>query len=172
MSSVRRCATVGCLGTLPARTGKHCPRCGGTVFLPRRRRGWRVLLVPLAVLGIIFGAKLLRTNTGLPSTATPDRQALVEAHDVAAQMTAFNARDTAYAEILHRALAQHDFEYACQLGDEMTQMSTKDKCLLETVEEALKAHQPEWAKRAAGEIVEFSIRDDAFKKIMDSASAK
>jgi hypothetical protein len=169
--SVRRCATAGCLGTLPWGVGKHCPRCGGTVFIHRRRRGRRALLIVLVVLVGIVPTRLFRT-VRLRSTVSKERRALVEAHDVAARMTGINARDDAFAQILHRALAQHDFEYACEIGDEMTQLSAKDKCLLETVGEALKAHEPAWANHAADEIVEISIRDEAFRKIMDSAAPK
>jgi hypothetical protein len=169
--SVRRCATEGCLGTLPRGIGKHCPRCGGTAFIRPRPRGRRVLLITLVVLAGIAGTRFFR-SVRLRSTVSNERRALIQAHDLAARMTGINAQDDAYAQILHRALAQHDFEYACEIGDEMTQLSAKDKCLLETVDEALKAHEPAWANHAADEIVEISIRDEAFRKIMDSAAPK
>jgi len=169
---VRRCATEGCRGTLPIGIGKHCPRCGGTAFIPQKRRGGRVVLIILASFAVAAIVRFFRSHAGLPSTETSDRSSLVEAHDLAANMTGIDARDEAYAEILHHALAQRDFDYACQVGDEMTEMNKKDKCLLETVEAALQAHQPGWAHRAADEIMEMSMRDEAFRKIMDRASGK
>jgi hypothetical protein len=165
--SLRHCATKGCLGTLPIGRGKHCPRCGGTEFLPRRRRGRRVLLILIIALGV---GTVFRYERKAPVSAV-DRRRLEEMRDVAANMTETSVRDDAYAKILHQALAQHDFEYACELGGDMTGTDAKDKCLLETVEEALKAQQPAWAKTAAGEIVEISIRDEAFGKIMEAGRA-
>jgi hypothetical protein len=175
---VRHCATKGCPGTLPAGKGVHCPRCGGTQFLPAAalrppRRGRRVLLIVPAILVLVAAPIIIfKSRHGLPSTGTLERPALEQAHDVAERMTMLDARDTAYAQILHRALAQHDFEYACEIGNEITQLDVKDKCLLETVEESLQAHQPAWANRAADQIVEIQERDEAFKKIMDAGSSK
>jgi hypothetical protein len=170
--SDRRCATEGCLGTLPAGVGTHCPRCGGTVFLtePKRRR-WilpLVALLALAVVLLIFSARQQMQPTASPA----GRPALVQAHELAARMTAANARDEAYADIMQRALAQHDYEYACQLGGEMTMASNRDRYLLVIVEEALKGQEPKWATQAAEQMVNALDRDAALKKIMQATSGK
>lgn len=176
--SVRHCGTKGCPGTLPEGKGVHCPRCGGTQFLPAaalrppRRGRWALLIVPALMVVVAAPIIIFKSKHRVASTATPERPALVQAHDVAERMTMLDARDTAYAQILHRALAQHDFEYACEVGNDITQLGIKDKCLLETVDESLKAHQPAWANRAADEIVEIQERDEAFKKIMDAGSSR
>jgi hypothetical protein len=169
-SSIRRCATRGCTGSLPAGKGKHCPRCGGTNFQRPglgRRRAWLLLM---AGLGIAAIAIVIAKRTAVP--IPPERRALIEAHDLASRMTMANARDDAYEQIVHGALAHHDFEYACQVSGEMVMSSSKDKCLLAVVEEALKTHQQTWAIRAADEMVMTSSRDDAYKKIMDAATHK
>ncbi len=169
--STRYCATDRCSGMLRAGIGSHCPRCGGTAFLPPRRRARWAVLILLAVLAA-GAAFILTSSRKTARVATPERRTLVEAHDVAVQMTIPSARDDAYAVIVHRALAQHDFEYACQLGGEMSIPSNKDECLLAVVQEALKLNQRDWATRAAGEMVNPSNRDDAFRKILDAAAPR
>jgi hypothetical protein len=175
--SLRHCATEGCPGTLPPRKGKHCPRCGGTEFLkPRRARRWVLVisasLVVLAALAITIGLVSSRDSATAKFPTTPQRQALMDARDLAAKMTVPIARDEAFAEVIHRALAEHDFEYACQLGNEMSIPTLKDKSLLEIVDEALKGHQTLWANRAADLMVVATNRDAAFRKIMDTGADK
>jgi hypothetical protein len=129
-----------------------------------------LLPVPLAIGVIIL---IFSVRVGSPSTASPvGRPALVQAHELAARMTAANTRDEAYADILQRALAQHDYEYACQLGGEMTMASNRDKYLLVVVEEALKGQEAQWATRAADQMINAADRDAALKKIMQATSGK
>jgi hypothetical protein len=132
------------------------------------------MLLGVLPLLVIAGAMLiaesrLRVNSApLPA----GRQALVDAHEVAAQITAPNARDEAYGDIVRRALGQRDYEYACEVGSEMTIPSNKDKCLVEVVEEALRGGQPDWATRAAGQMVSMGYRDAAFRRIMNARGAR
>jgi hypothetical protein len=169
--AVRRCATQGCPGILPAGTGTHCPRCGGTRFVRERRLVRRLLFAGVLALGIVFVVLVLGRHEGMPATGSSSgRRALVEAHEVASRMSATNTRDEAYADIVRRALAQQDYEYACEVGGEMSTSSIKDKCLLDVVEEALKAHQKAWATRAAEEMNNVGDRDAAFKRILNATT--
>jgi len=168
---VRRCATPRCTGALPAGKGKHCPRCGGTAFLPPSRPSRGLLLAALvvvAVTGSLFALRAVSVRRPIPV----ERRPLMEGRDVAARMTLASDHDEAYAKLIHRALAIHDFEYACELAGEITMSQSKDQSLLEIVNAALAAHEPQWASRAADQIVMSQDRDLALKKILDAGSQK
>src|SRR5258706_15870636 len=113
---VRRCATQGCSGTLPAGTGTHCPRCGGTRFVREGKLGRRVVFITLLALAIAFVVISFQRHGEMPATGTPSgRRALEERHEAAARMSNNSLRDEAYADLVRGALAQQDFEYACQI---------------------------------------------------------
>src|SRR5262249_11566441 len=134
------------------------------------RRIVMTLLAVAIVLGSVFALYSVRQKAAVRSTATPQRQSLMDARDLAAKMTLFSAWDEAYADIVHRALPHGDFESACQVGCEMTVGSSKDQALLETVQAALQARQPMWATRAADKMTMTSDRDAAIKKILAATS--
>lgn len=170
--SVRHCAREGCGGTLPAGKGTYCPRCGGTVFLRGQRRGrWVLWGLSLLLIGAI-AITALKHSSRRSAALTPQRQALMEARDLASRMTVPIARDDAYADIIHRALSEHDFESACQLAEAMSIPTLKDKSLLEIVDQALKEREPTWATRAAEQMTVPASRDDALKKIKDAALSR
>src|SRR6185437_10437307 len=100
----RRCATEGCTGTLPDGKGKHCPRCGGTTFLnPRKRPSWIRLVALTLALAIAIGIFTARSIHQPMSTGTSaSRAELTQSYEVASRMTSANARDDAYADIVHR----------------------------------------------------------------------
>jgi hypothetical protein len=125
----------------------------------------------LLVLAVAVAVSLMYVKSHRALNLTPERQRLIQAYDVASRMTLPTARDEAYADVVGRALREHDFEYACEVSGDMTMPTPKDKCLRDIVEEALSAHQNAWASRAAEEMVMPTARDAALKRIMEGAVA-
>ena len=171
--SDRRCATEGCLGTVPAGIGKHCPRCGGTAFIPTKRsRRW---IWASAVLVLALGGGLLTISGNSRTASTTShgaRSDLIQARALAARMYNPSARDEAYADVIKRAIAQHEFEFACSIGGELTLADNRDKSLQLIVEEALKSQQPKWATHATEYMVTPGKRDAALKRIMEATAGK
>jgi hypothetical protein len=164
--SQRRCAAPGCIGTLPRREGKFCPKCGGTQFLPGRRRASRVVLalIIVAVALMFVNRSRLRSSAGV----NVQRKDLIAAREVASRMTMPQARDDAYSSIVHLALQKHDEEYACDVAGDITMANTKDKVLGDIVDDALATHQIDWANKAADEMVMAGARDAALRQIADA----
>ncbi len=106
--AIRRCATNGCLGTLPAGAGKHCPRCGGKKFLQPHRHTRRVVVLLLALIVVTIGVLRL---TVWATPVTPERKALIEQRKLADKLGSID-RDKAYSHIIGKAIAQQDFDYA------------------------------------------------------------
>ena len=170
--SERRCATAGCPGTLPAGIGTHCPRCGGTEFLGRKRNARkRAVVLILVAFAVVVSLITARQSRRAPRSSAHS-QALIEAHDVAGNMTSATARDDAFADIVKRALAKHDYEYACQVANEMTMSNARDKSLKEILEDTLKSHETHWAKVAAESMIQTQDRDAALRRIMDAGQGK
>lgn len=185
--SIRRCANPTCTGVLPDDKGKHCPRCGGTEFKESTgssgsafrllgyllRRRLLIVLALLIVAGVVL-IYLIRTEPQLlpaplvEGPVTPERRQLMDLYEIASKMGMLDARDKAYADIVRRALAQNDFEYACKVGESIGMYTHKDKALGEIVDAAIDAHMDQWADRAAELMASVSNRDAALGKIMEA----
>src|SRR5258706_13612448 len=95
---VRRCATQGCSGTLPAGTGTHCPRCGGTRLVRERGVGRRGVVITLLGLASAFVVRSFQKHAEMPATGPPSgRRALEERHEARARMSNNSLSDEAYA---------------------------------------------------------------------------